>query len=247
MAADEINVLVSSQVSTHIHPEGPVQRRVESMRAILSNSLPAPAVICPDAQAVISPDAQAIISTHFANVRRVLMEVQPNAVERIVDIFREARDRESFIYIAGNGGSSSTASHWANDLGKATKRSGRRPLKVMCLADNMSWFSALSNDEGYERAFSGQLENFATPGDVLACISASGNSPNLVRAVELARRREVTTAALVGFDGGALKGLVDEVVCVHAEKGAYELVEDVHSAICHAITRCLVADRAGPN
>jgi len=126
------------------------------------------------------------------------------------------------------------------------KRSGRRPLKVMCLSDNTSWFSALSNDEAYDRAFAGQLDNFATPGDALVCISASGNSPNLVQAVELARTRDLTTVALVGFDGGALKGMVDAAVCVSTEKGAYELVEDVHSIICHAITRCLVADRPDP-
>jgi len=195
-----------------------------------------------------SPDsATAVISTHFANVRRVLTHVQVRAVQRIVDIFRDARERGSFIYIAGNGGSSSTASHWVNDLGKATKRSGRRPLKAMCLSDNVSWFSALSNDEGYERSFAGQLENFATPGDVLACISASGNSPNLVRAVEVARLAKVTTVGLLGFDGGALKRLVDEALCVETEKGMYELVEDVHAAICHAVTRCLIADRADPN
>ena len=163
-----------------------------------------------------------------------------------MDIFREARDRGSFIYIAGNGGSSSTASHWVNDLGKATKRSGQKPMKVMCLSDNTSWFSALSNDEGYERAFAGQLENFAMPGDVLVCISASGNSPNLVRAVDLARERDVTTLGLLGFDGGALKSIVDIMVCVRTEKGAYELVEDVHSVICHAVTRCLIADRPEP-
>jgi D-sedoheptulose 7-phosphate isomerase len=189
----------------------------------------------------LSPPA--VIPTHIANVRAALAEIQGAAVEKIVDIFRKARDHGSFIYIAGNGGSSSTASHWVNDLGKATKRSGCRPLKVMCLSDNTSWFSALANDEGYERAFAGQLDNFAMPGDVLACISASGNSPNLVRAVELARLRRLTTVALLGFDGGALRTLVDEMVCVSTENGAYELVEDAHSVICHAVTRCLIADR----
>ncbi len=188
----------------------------------------------------------AIISTYVTNVGRMLNTIEISALERIVQIFRAVRDRGSFIYIAGNGGSASTASHWVNDLGKATKRSGRRPLKVMCLSDNTSWFSALSNDEGYNRAFAGQLDNFATPGDVLVCISASGNSQNLVQAVELARTRDLTTVALVGFDGGALNGMVDAAVCVCTEKGAYELVEDVHSIICHAITRCLVADRPDP-
>jgi D-sedoheptulose 7-phosphate isomerase len=193
-----------------------------------------------------SPSNQDVIQTHLANVGRVLTEVEVCAVQKVADIFREARDRGSFIYIVGNGGSSSTASHWVNDLGKATKRSGCAPLKVMCLSDNTAWFSALSNDEGYDRSFAGQLENFASPGDALICLSASGNSANLVRAVELARVRSLTTIALLGFDGGELKGLVDQVVWVRSEKGAYELVEDVHSVICHAITRSLVADRPDP-
>ena len=182
---------------------------------------------------------------HMVKVSHALKEIPVDAVHRVVDIFRQARDRGSFIYIAGNGGSSSTASHWVNDLGKATKRSGCVPFRAMCLSDNISWLSALSNDEGYDRAFAGQLENFASAGDVLTCLSASGNSANLVRAVELAQKHKLTTVALLGFDGGLLKDLVDEVVLVHTEKGAYELVEDVHSAICHAITRCLVADQPG--
>ena len=194
-----------------------------------------------------SPEGPNVISTHFSDVQRVLSEVQHYEVQRVVETFREARDRGAFIYVAGNGGSSSTASHWVNDLGKATKRSGRAPLKVMCLSDNTSWFSALSNDEGYERAFAGQLENFATPGDVLVCISASGNSRNLVQAAELARGRRLVTVGLLGFDGGELVRLVDTAVCVWTEKGRYELVEDIHSVICHAITRCLVADRPDSN
>ncbi|SRR5579872_2101922 len=188
-----------------------------------------------------------VISTHFASVRRGLSDTEVAAVQGIVEALAAARDRGAFIYVAGNGGSASTASHWVNDLGKATKRSGYPPLKVMCLSDNVSWFSALSNDEGYEEAFAGQLDNFATPGDVLICISASGNSLNLVRAVELARERKLRTLALVGFDGGVLGKLVDTAVCVHSEKGAYELVEDVHSIICHAITRCLTVRRLGSN
>jgi D-sedoheptulose 7-phosphate isomerase len=191
----------------------------------------------------VQPRPSAVIPDHFADVRQSLSEIPVFIVERMLDVLRAARDRGAFIYIAGNGGSSSTASHWVNDLGKATKRSGRRPMKVMCLSDNTSWFSALANDEGYEQAFAGQLENFAMPGDVLVCISASGNSANLVRAAELARACGVTTVGLLGFDGGALKSIVDVTVCVCTEKGAYELVEDVHSVICHSVTRSLIADR----
>ena len=185
-----------------------------------------------------------VIPAHLSDVRSLLNHVPMFTLERIVEVFQKARDEGAFIYIAGNGGSSATASHWVNDLGKATKRSGRRPMRVVCLSDNTSWLSALANDEGYDRVFSGQLENFAKPGDVLVCISASGNSPNLIRAVDVARERGVTTIGLLGFDGGALKSRVDVMLCVSTEKGAYEVVEDIHSVVCHAITKCLIADRA---
>lgn len=190
-----------------------------------------------------APTNSPVIPAHLSDVCRLLSDIPMFTLERIVDVFRDARDRGAFIYIAGNGGSAATASHWVNDLGKATKRSGRRPMKVLCLSDNTSWLSALANDEGYDRAFSGQLENFAGPGDVLVCISASGNSPNLLRAVEVAQGREMTTVGLLGFDGGALRSMVDVMLCVRTEKGAYEVVEDIHSVLCHAITRCLIADR----
>src|SRR5690349_6118425 len=190
-----------------------------------------------------SPDsATAVISTHFANVRRVLTHVQVRAVQRIVDIFRDARERGSFIYIAGNGGSAATASHWVNDLGKATKRSGRRAIRVMGLTDNVSWITALGNDEGYDRVFSGQLENFVEPGDVLAVISASGNSPNVLRAVEAARTAGAVTVGFVGFDGGKLRELVDECLWVPTPNGAYGVVESAHTVACDIVTTCLIGD-----
>jgi D-sedoheptulose 7-phosphate isomerase len=182
-------------------------------------------------------------SAYLASLCTVLDEVDLEAVERITQILRRARDDRATIFIAGNGGSASTASHWVNDLGKATKRSGRTPIRAMCLTDNTSWFSALANDEGYDSVFSSQLDNFAEPGDVLLVLSASGNSSNLIHAVALAQSRKVTTIGLLGFDGGKLKYLVDEMILVESAKGAYELVEDTHSAICHALTRCLIADR----
>jgi D-sedoheptulose 7-phosphate isomerase len=164
------------------------------------------------------------------------------AVERVVRVLRMVRDSRSTIYIVGNGGSAATASHWVNDLGKATKRSGQTPMRVMSLSDNVSWLTALANDEGYDRVFSGQLENFARPGDLLIVISASGNSPNLVRAVELARSRGMVTIGFLGFDGGVLKGQVDECLWLPTEKGAYGLVESAHSLLCHILTDCLVND-----
>ena len=162
---------------------------------------------------------------------------------RIVARLRLARDRGAMVFTAGNGGSAATASHWVNDLGKATRRAGRASFRVIGLADNISWFSALANDEGYERVFSGQLENLAGPGDVLAVISASGNSPNLVRAVEHARANGMVTIGFLGFDGGRLLSMVDEALWVPTPLGAYGLVESLHSVACDIVTCCLIEDR----
>jgi D-sedoheptulose 7-phosphate isomerase len=175
---------------------------------------------------------------------RLLHQVNLDAVERIFEQLRAARDRGSTVFLAGNGGSAATAAHWVNDLGKGAKESQRAPLRVMSLSDNVSWLTALANDEGYERVFAGQLENFARPRDVLVVLSASGNSPNLLRAVEMARARKMITVGFLGFDGGALKNLVDEVLLLPTRKGAYGLVESGHDLFCHILTACLAADRA---
>jgi D-sedoheptulose 7-phosphate isomerase len=188
-------------------------------------------------------DVQGIALDHMNALRAVLRRVDLDAIERIVDRLRFARDHAATVFVAGNGGSAATASHWVNDLGKATKRSGRAPMRVMCLSDNASWLTALANDDGYEEVFSGQLDNFARGDDLLIVISASGTSPNLVRAVEVAGSRGAVTIGLLGFDGGVLMDLVDERVCLSTEKGAYELVEDAHSIVCHILTRCLAEDR----
>ena len=143
------------------------------------------------------------LAEHFGAFEKMMRQVDVQAVERVVQRLRLTRQDATTIYIAGNGGSAATASHWVNDLGKATKTGGRSPMRVMSLSDNVSWLTALANDEGYDRVFAGQLENFARSGDVLIVISASGNSPNLVKAVELARGRGVTTIGFLGFDGWA--------------------------------------------
>ena len=180
------------------------------------------------------------VGNYFPAFEKVLRLIDHHAIERLAETLHGAREKGATIYVAGNGGSAAIASHWVNDLGKATKGSGFQPVRVMSLSDNMSWLTALANDEGYDRVFAGQLENFAKSGDVLVVISSSGNSLNLVKAVELARKRGVTTIGLLGFDGGELKGLVDHYVLVPTEKGSYGLVEPSHQLICHILTACLV-------
>jgi D-sedoheptulose 7-phosphate isomerase len=179
-------------------------------------------------------------------LEHLLRTIDLDSLERVVAQLSAARANGRTVYVAGNGGSSATASHWANDLGKATKRHGSPAMRVMSLTDNVPWLTALANDEGYERTFSGQLENFAREGDLLVVISASGNSPNLVEAVELGRAAGVVAVGLLGFDGGRLKGMVDHCLWLETDEGEYGLVESGHVVICDILTTCLIAEEAGP-
>ncbi|MGE0821964.1 MAG: SIS domain-containing protein [Candidatus Binatia bacterium] len=188
----------------------------------------------------ISPLQRAMMDYVHA-FEHLMRKVDLRACERAIRRLQAARAQGATIYVAGNGGSAATASHWVNDLGKATKGAACVPMRVMSLSDNVSWLTALGNDEGYARIFAGQLENFAQPGDVLVVISASGNSPNLLQAVEVARCRGVFSLGLLGFDGGALKAHVDDYVWLPSEQGAYGLVESGHSLLCHMVTTCLMS------
>jgi D-sedoheptulose 7-phosphate isomerase len=186
-----------------------------------------------------APHTRKIAADYLQSFMLLLDRIDLQVVERIVQCLENARDNGATIYVAGNGGSAATASHWVNDLGKATKVGGLTPMRVMSLSDNISWLTALANDEGYDRVFTGQLENFARPGDLLVVISASGNSPNLVRAVEFACSRGVVTIGLLGFDGGILKSMLHETLLLPTDRGAYGLVESGHALLCHVLTTCL--------
>ena len=176
---------------------------------------------------------------YFDYVAELIQSIDLSALERVVNHLRSAREHGASVYVMGNGGSAATASHFANDIGKAAKVSGRTPIRVLSLVDSMSWLTALANDEGYGSVFTGQLDNHLRPGDVVVVISSSGNSMNLVRAVELARTRGATSIGILGFDGGTLRGLVDISMFVPSRPGYYGPVEDVHLMLLHVITYCL--------
>lgn len=184
-----------------------------------------------------------VADTYLASLQSILGGIDVGALASLTERIRSARDARSTVFIAGNGGSAATATHWVNDLCKAASRSGRAPIRGICLSDNVSWLTALANDEGYEQVFARQLENMASPGDLLVVISASGNSPNLLEAVRYAQDKGLVTAALVGFDGGRLRTLVDECVWVETEPGEYGLVESAHSVLCDVVTTYLIDDR----
>ena len=141
------------------------------------------------------------------------------------------------VLFCGNGGSASTASHMAAALGKNTVFDGRTRLRVLSLNDNMAWFSALANALGFENVFVEQMENLLQPGDLLIAISASGNSPNVVRAAEFAQAHGGRTIALVGFTGGRLREICD--VVVHLPSSDYGQVEDGHLVLNHIFTAAL--------
>jgi D-sedoheptulose 7-phosphate isomerase len=137
------------------------------------------------------------------------------------------------VFLLGNGGSSSTASHMAADLAKNTIAPNMKRFRIVSLNDNAAIMTALANDLGYENVFSEQLTNLVQAGDVLIVVSASGNSPNVLKAMHYARSRSAEIVGLLGFDGGAAAALSDIALIVPSEH--YGVVEDVHLIINHIL------------
>ncbi len=172
-------------------------------------------------------------------LRGVLARLDTDAIATVVDVLLEARDNERTIFIVGNGGSASTGSHMATDLCKVTAANGRPGVRAISLPDNVALLTAWSNDEAYEQSFSGPLQAYLSPGDVLIAISASGRSPNVLEATRVANRIGAVTIGLTGFGGGDLAGLAQISVVVPADD--YGLVEDAHLAVNHALTAAVKA------
>ncbi|MCB9150092.1 MAG: SIS domain-containing protein [Caldilineaceae bacterium] len=179
---------------------------------------------------------------YTAQVKQTLDRLPWPQFQQMVSLFHLARLESRQIFVLGNGGSAATASHIACDLSKNT-RAADKPylsaphLKVMSLNDNMSLFSAIANDEGYENVFAHQLENVLQEKDVVLAISASGNSPNVLNAVKLARARNAQTVGWSGYDGGALAHLVDIAIVV--PNWCIEQIEDIHMMMGHMLTMTL--------
>lgn len=178
-----------------------------------------------------------IINNYISELRDVLDNLSQEAIEQVLDILHEARLDNQQVFILGNGGSASTASHFVCDLGKNTRVKGSPNFRVMGLTDNMALFSALANDEGYENVFAPQLATYLQQGDVVIGISTSGNSPNVVNAIQLANSMGAKTIGFTGFDSGKLGSLVD--IDLHVPSNSIEQVEDVHLVLEHLITMAL--------
>ena len=164
--------------------------------------------------------------------------VDLEAVKFVTKMLMEARLKGSNVFVVGNGGSASTASHMATDLmlGSGLENPS---LRVIALTDNHAIITATGNDISFNHVFSRQLRHLANSQDLLIAVSASGNSPNILACVEVARELELSTVAFTGFDGGKLASMVDVVVHVPTRQGAYGPVEDVHLMVNHMITEQL--------
>lgn len=177
---------------------------------------------------------QDYVRSYFDYLSSVLKSVDENKVAEMIDAFLNARKDGKTIYFIGNGGSAATASHFANDIAIGTRTKDRH-FKAVSLTDNVAVLTALGNDEGYDFIFQKQLEVLIEKGDILVAISASGNSPNLIKAVEFVKSKGNKVIGLTGFDGGKLKALSDISVHLNTPKGEYGPVEDFHMIIDHLI------------
>lgn len=173
------------------------------------------------------------IQNYISAQHAALDSISQPGLEKLIHTLRKVWDEDRQVFIVGNGGSASNASHFATDLGKGSSDKLGKRFRVLSLTDNVSWITALGNDYAYDEVFSRQLANYGRPGDLLLAVSVSGNSPNLVKAVEWANANGMETAALVGAKRGRLAELANQVLVV--EDTHYGRVEDVQMHLLHML------------
>ncbi len=173
------------------------------------------------------------ISNYIEAQNKTLQAIPFDAVENLVRVLRNALHADRNIYVFGNGGSAANASHFVTDLGKGSSDKVGRRFRCLTLNDNISWITAIGNDYAYEDVFVRQLENYAKPGDVAFTMSVSGNSPNVVKALDWAAKHGLETIALVGGKRGKAAEIAKHVIAVDSHH--YGRVEDTQMLICHLL------------
>lgn len=178
---------------------------------------------------------------YIEHLSRMLSELDFESVAAVIGVLQKARTQGNTVFLCGNGGSAATSAHFANDLGFGASPDGKKPFRAVCLTSNSAFLTCLANDIGYENVFARQLYNLMKPGDVVVAISASGNSPNTVKALEYARDNGGIPIAWVGFDGGRMKEVAAHVIHVKSSNGEYGPVEDIHMVLDHLISSFLAS------
>lgn len=170
---------------------------------------------------------------YMERVCREIDQLDLEQAETMAELIETAYHAGRFVFIIGNGGSGANASHLCEDLNKCTlcDFESQKRLKVLSLTDNTSAIMAWGNDEGYDRIFVEQLKNYASPGDLLLAISGSGNSPNILKAVEWANANGLTTLGITGFGGGKLRPMAHH--SLHVALDDMGMVESLHSVVFH--------------
>jgi len=174
---------------------------------------------------------------YLQELHRTLDLIPRDRIQEMIDILKEARLYDRQVFVMGNGGSAATASHFTADLGKNTRAEGLPHFRVFALTDNVASITAYANDDGYENIFSSQLDAYLQRGDIVICISASGNSKNVLNAVALANERGAVTIGLTGFSGGQLASMVE--LSIHIPSDRIEQVEDIHMMIEHMVVSAI--------
>lgn len=174
-------------------------------------------------------------NNYIEYLEKAIASVEHTQVETFIELLYGAYKNKKMVFVIGNGGSAANASHLAQDLAKGTRSrlEQEKRIKALSLTDNLPFVTALGNDDGYDTIFEQQLRTFASSGDILVCISGSGNSPNIIKAVEWANKNGLETVGITGFNGGKLKTLNKH--SVHVPLNDMCTAESVHSIIFHYV------------
>jgi D-sedoheptulose 7-phosphate isomerase len=173
------------------------------------------------------------IRDYFTNLKAVIDSIDTAQINALMDILIEARDNNRLVFTMGNGGSASTASHYAGDFNKGLSWHKDKRFKFICLNDNIPTMMAYANDSSYDDIFIGPLKNFLNRNDVVIAISGSGNSRNIVKAIEWANKSEAVTVGLTGYDGGHLAKIAKYNVRINVND--MQIAEDLHLVLNHCM------------
>jgi D-sedoheptulose 7-phosphate isomerase len=174
-----------------------------------------------------------VINEYLESIKEIISQLDVESISRVLEAINNAYLNKKRIFVIGNGGSAATANHFACDLGKNAIKDDENRFKIISLCESTSCITAYGNDVGYENIFEEQLKNLMQNEDLLICISASGNSPNIIKAVNFAKKKKSLIIGITGFNGGRLKDISD--ININVPSDLYEKIEDIHLILMHII------------